>query len=349
MKSSRLKFLVTGGRGYIGSHMCHLLHHMGHEVVSLDNLITAPLLKTGHSPDTIPGKNLNFDIGDRTLLPQALAAELPIHGVFHFAARALVGESELNPWLYHQENVSKSLNFFQTLHELKIRKVIFSSTCATYGIPEDLIITELTPQLPMNSYGKSKWLLEQVVQDLVRHHFFEVYCLRYFNVAGCAADGSLGEHHDPETHVIPNLVKSLLPHLKNKSSAPAIFNILGDKYPTQDGTCIRDYIHVEDIAQGHWLAMEKLLQNNPVKGEGFWDSINLGTGKGTSVKELLSLTEQISGQKVPQKITDPRPGDPPRLVADISKAKKILNFHPKYNAKDCIQHTWNYWKNYVAK
>jgi UDP-glucose 4-epimerase len=340
-----LTFLVTGGRGYIGSHMCKYLKTLGHEVVSIDNYVTSPgpSSEEAQKQAALLGKNLAIDMGDFEKLKKELVALGPIAGAFHFAARALVGESEQNPWLYFEENVSKSVALFKLLHELKIKKVIFSSTCATYGVPQVDFINETTIQNPVNSYGRSKLILEEIVQDLVRHHYFHVYALRYFNVAGCAPDGSLGEHHEPETHVIPNLVKSLL---VDKAS----FSINGDQYPTPDGTCIRDYVHVEDLVRGHWMAMEKLLGMTKEKSsQGFWDAINLGTGDGKSVKELLALTESVTGKIINKQLCPPRPGDPPRLVADASKAKRVLNFETQYSVRDSIEHTWNYWKNYANR
>ena len=340
-----LKFLVTGGRGYIGSHLCKLLTSLGHLVVSIDNYSTSPRPRSGQESEKLEkllGKNIDVDMGNYPEMDKQLSSHAPFDGAFHFAARALVGESEANPWKYYEENIVKSISLLKFFQHLGIKKFIFSSTCATYGIPASDFINESTLQKPVNTYGFTKLTLEQIVQDLVRHQYFQVYALRYFNVAGCAPDGSLGEHHEPETHVIPNLIKSLLEN-------SAKFSVLGDQYPTNDGTCIRDYIHVEDLVRGHWMAMEKLLQLPATQTKGFWDAINLGTGQGTSVAELLEITESITGRKISKIVAPARAGDPPCLVAEVNKAKSVLNFETKYTVKDCIEHTWNYWKDYARK
>jgi UDP-glucose 4-epimerase len=318
-------YLVTGGNGYIGSHMCRFLVEAEHKVVNLDNLSTSP--KKWVYPESI---NIQGDISDRDLVAD-IFQQYPIKGIFHFAGKALVGESEKKPFFYYQENVHKGLQFLETITQYFSGPFIFSSTCASFGMPKSEKIPENHPQEPINSYGRSKLLMEGILKDMARTKKLRVCVLRYFNAAGCSPDGLLGENHDPETHLIPNIC---LNQLNNKNPIP----ILGDQYPTPDGTCIRDYIHVLDLAKAHYQGFNYVSEHL-----GFHD-FNLGTENGHSVLEVVKNFEQVIGESVKKLIQPARAGDPPRLISDSSKAKNLLNFKIEYSLKESIQHTYEYLK-----
>ena len=314
--------LVFGGAGYIGSHTVKHLLDNGYQVVVADNLIY------GHR-EAVDKRAIfeHADLLDKFSLQQ-LFKKHKIDAVIHFAAFAYVGESVAEPQKYYFNNVVDTVNLLNVMMENNVKDIVFSSTCATYGEPKQTPIDETHPQNPINPYGRTKLMIEQIFADYERAYGLRHIALRYFNAAGCAADGSIGESHTPETHLIPLVLKAITGERKSIS-------VFGTDYDTPDGTCIRDYIHVEDLALAHRLALEKL----PV----YSGCINLGTGIGTSVKEIILAAEEVSGKKCPVEYADRRAGDPARLFADNRKAKEILGWEPAYkNIKDIIQTAWNW-------
>lgn len=321
-------YLITGGNGYIGSHMAKLLFELGHQVLIIDNHKTSPTQKT-HAY----GKFFDFCISDCAKL-ENLCRNYSVDAVFHFAGSAVVNESELDPIKYFQNNVENSLCFIRTCVKLGIKNFIFSSTCATYGVPLCPEISEEAIQAPVNVYGQTKLMIESCLKELSRLKLMNVAVLRYFNVAGAHPDKSIGENHNPETHLIPKLVESYLSH----GLMP--FTIFGDQYKTPDGTCIRDYVHICDLVDGHWQALKYIEKNDG------YHPFNLGSGHGYSVKQVLESFEKVVQAKLDVKVGKPREGDPPCLIADIRKATKLLGFKPKYNLDDCIEHAINYASKY---
>jgi UDP-glucose-4-epimerase GalE len=317
-----MKVLVIGGAGYIGSHTVRQLVARGHEVWVYDNL------SLGHRQAVSPDQLLIGDLKDADHLDHALLI-YRIEAVMHFAACANVGESVTHPAKYYQNNVVNTLNLLDRMRRHSIQRFVFSSTCATYGIPERVPITEETPQQPINPYGRTKLMIEQALADYCSAYGLGYAALRYFNASGAAADGSIGEDHSPETHLIPLVFQNILgirPHLE----------IFGTDYPTPDGTCIRDYIHVDDLADAHILALEKLEPGSALK-------YNLGIGRGYSVREVIQMAEAISGKKVNVKEGPRRPGDPAELVASPAKVMRELGWKPDYLELDRILETaWNW-------
>lgn len=314
--------LVMGGAGYIGSHTVKHLLDNGYEVVVADNLIY------GHREAV--DKRAQFvlaDLADIESLEQ-LFQNHKIDAVVHFAAFAYVGESVEAPEKYYYNNVVGTLNLLKVMLAHGVKKIVFSSTCATYGEPHYTPIDEKHNQTPINPYGRSKLMIEQIFADYEKSYGLQYIALRYFNAAGCSADGSIGESHMPETHLIPLVLQAISGQRQN-------IKVFGSDYDTPDGTCIRDYIHVEDLALAHRLALEKL-------GE-FSGCINLGTGVGTSVKEIIIAAEEVSHKKCPVEYVSRRAGDPARLFADNRKAKEILGWYPKYiDIKEIIRTAWNW-------
>jgi len=304
-----MKTLVTGAAGYIGSHALATLRRAGHDVVALDNL------SRGHRaavPPDVPF--VECDIGDRERVERVLA-EQQIEGVMHFAAYALVGESVTDPALYFRNNTVGTLGLLEAMQAARVRKLVFSSTCATYGVPSTLPIHEDFPQSPINPYGASKLASERMMQDLCRATpELGVTALRYFNVAGAAEDGTLGEDHEPETHLVPAILLAVLGR-RDK------ITVFGDDYPTPDGTCIRDYVHVEDVADAHVVALEKLRPG--------FVAYNLGIGRGDSVKEIVAAAEAVVGKRLPVEMGPRRPGDPPSLYADPRKIERELGWRAR--------------------
>src|SRR4051812_16799446 len=300
-----MNVFVTGGAGYIGSVCVEELINAGHQVTVLDNL------SEGHrSAVDTRARFIQGDLGDPTLIGPALR-EAKAEAVIHFAAHALVGESMTNPAKYFRNNVAKGLELLQASVEVGVKKFVFSSTCATYGPPERVPMTEDLPQRPINPYGESKLMFEKMLHWYQQIHGLEFVAFRYFNAAG--ASERFGEHHRVETHLIPNVLKVTLGQAKQ-------CEIFGTDYPTADGTCIRDYIHIIDLADAHIIAME------PGR-KGFY---NLGNGDGYSVREVIATCEKVAGKKIPTIERARRPGDPPRLVASAEKAKAELGWKPKY-------------------
>ena len=315
-----MHILVTGGAGYIGSHTVRLLLERGHDVWVYDNL------STGHRQAAPADRLLIGDLGDKDRLDQALLMHR-IEAVVHFAACSLVPESVREPAKYYQNNLANTLVLLECLRRQRIGRIVFSSTCATYGMPERMPITEDTPQRPINPYGRSKLMIELTLADYAAAYGLGYAALRYFNAAGARPDGSLGEDHNPETHLIPLVLQSAL------GQRPGI-EIFGTDYPTPDGTCIRDYIHVDDLAEAHALALDKLQP-----GRGL--CCNLGIGHGYSVREVVKTAEEVTGKKIAVKESPRRPGDPPVLVAASALIHQELGWQPKYtDLKSIIETAW---------
>ncbi|MEM6910902.1 MAG: UDP-glucose 4-epimerase GalE [Verrucomicrobiota bacterium] len=322
------RVLVTGGAGYIGSHTVRQLAAAGYQVVVLDNLAY------GHE-GAIVDEGVELVLGDMSdaRLIESIFAQGPIACVIHFAAFAYVGESVTDPIKYYQNNTAAPLTLLRAMEKHGCRQFIFSSTCATYGEPERIPITEDLKQDPINPYGRSKLMLEWVLKDCDRAFGLKSVFLRYFNACGAAADGKIGEDHDPETHLIP-LVLMAIRGERDK------ITVFGTDYPTPDGTCIRDYIHVDDLADAHLRAFAYLSQG------GQTTAVNVGTGEGVSVKEIIEKAEAVTGQKVPLEYGERRAGDPPRLVADPSKAKKVLGWVAQHrDVRSSIESAWNWMKS----
>ncbi|MBQ3666587.1 MAG: UDP-glucose 4-epimerase GalE [Elusimicrobiaceae bacterium] len=317
--------LVMGGAGYIGSHTVKHLLDNGYQVVVADNLIYGHREAVDKRATFVHADLLNiFSLAH-------LFKSYPVDAVIHFAAFAYVGESVTEPEKYYYNNVMGTLNLLKAMRAHGVKKIVFSSTCATYGEPQYTPIDEKHTQNPINPYGRTKLMIEQIFADYERAYGLEHIALRYFNAAGASADAHIGESHSPETHLIPLVLKAIKGERKE-------IQVFGTDYDTPDGTCIRDYIHVDDLAQAHRLAVEKLGS--------YSGCINLGTGIGTSVKEIITAAEEVSGKKCPTVYGPRRPGDPARLFADNTKAKEILGWQPKYtHIKDIIQTAWTWEQN----
>jgi UDP-arabinose 4-epimerase len=308
--------LVTGGAGYIGSHACKALAAAGWEPVTYDNL------GRGHREAVRWGPLVEGDLADGKRLVETLR-RFKAEAVMHFAAFAYVGESVTVPELYFRNNVVNSLVLLEAMHEAGVRQIVFSSTCATYGLPEAMPIAESAPQHPVNPYGESKLMIERMLHWLGPAHGLRHAALRYFNAAGADPGGEIGEHHEPETHLIPLILDAAL----GRRDAIEIY---GTDYPTPDGTAIRDYIHVNDLAQAHVLALEHL------GGGGDSLALNLGTGTGHSVRAVIDAAERVTGRRIARRETGRRPGDPPILVADARRAQATLRWTPRLSGLDDI-------------
>ncbi|NJO78223.1 MAG: UDP-glucose 4-epimerase GalE [Cyanobacteria bacterium RM1_2_2] len=316
--------MVTGGAGYIGSHAVLALQQAGYKVVVLDNLVYGhrDLVET-----VLKAKLIEGDTNDRPLLDQLFASH-DIAAVMHFAAYAYVGESVSDPAKYYRNNVIGTLTLLEAMLAANIKKFVFSSTCATYGIPEIVPIPEDHPQAPINPYGASKLMVERILADFDVAHQFKSVCFRYFNAAGADPQGRLGEDHEPETHLIPLVLQTAL----GKREAISVF---GTDYPTPDGTCIRDYIHVTDLASAHVLGAEYLLKG------GDSQVFNLGNGSGFSVKQVIETARQVTRRPITVIEQDRRPGDPPALTGSSEKAQTTLGWQPQYaDLTQIIQHAW---------
>lgn len=315
-----MQLLITGGAGYIGSHACKLLAARGHAVVAYDDL------SRGHERNVRWGPFERGDVNDRDRLVWVLRQHR-IDAVLHFAGQAYVGESMTQPGAYFRANTAGSCALFDALAVAGVRDVVFSSTCATYGEPEIMPIAESTPQRPVNPYGLSKLMAEQALAWFGRAHGLRWAALRYFNVAGCDPDGTLGEEHEPETHLIPLAIDAAL------GKRPPL-SVFGGDYPTLDGTAVRDYIHVMDLVAAHVLALEHLRAGNASL------IANLATGTGSSVRQVIDTVARVAGRPVPHAIVARRPGDPPILVADPSHARTTLGWRHRYGLTDMIAHAW---------
>ena len=321
-----MNLLVTGGAGYVGSHTVRALLNEGHEVVVLDNL------STGHKWALQGCELISIDLRDETNLKRKLKGR-GFDGVLHFAAKSLVGESKNHPAMYYQNNVGGTTNLVRAMQAADIPRLVFSSTAAIFGNPVSELIDEDHPKVPINVYGQTKLWVEHMLQAVCESSAFSAICLRYFNAAGANNAANLGEWHEPETHLIPNALRA----------AGGIGNpltLFGDDYPTHDGTCVRDYIHVDDLASAHLSAIEKL------DSSGTFSAFNLGNGNGYSVREVLAACEKAVGAEIPSTIGARREGDPAALVASSTKARSELGWTPKYNSIDDIAHSaWN-WECY---
>ncbi len=312
--SGPLRVLVTGGAGYIGSHCCKALARAGYTPVVYDNL------SRGHADAVKWGPLVEGDMRDQHLLEKTLNDQ-SIDAVIHFAALAYVGESVEKPELYYDNNVVGMLSLLNAVKATQVEKVVFSSSCATYGVPAEVPIRESTPQNPINPYGRTKLICEWMIEDAAQTSALRFAALRYFNAAGADPEAELSERHDPETHLLPLALMAAL-----GTGKP--LGILGTDYPTPDGTCVRDYIHVDDLARAHVMALEYL------NAGGTSAKLNLGTGKGTSVREVAQAVERITGRAVPLFEAPRRAGDPPALVADASMARDVLGFETRWNRID---------------
>ena len=326
MSQIKQSILVTGGAGYIGSHAVQALQNAGYEAIVLDNLVY------GHREfveQALGAKLIVGDISDRALLDEVFATH-EIAAVMHFAAYAYVGESVSDPAKYYRNNVVGTLTLLEAMLAASVKTIVFSSTCATYGVPQSVPVTEDQPQNPINPYGRTKLMVEKILADFDKASGLRSICFRYFNAAGADPAGLLGEDHSPETHILPLV---LLTALGKRES----FSILGTDYPTPDGTCIRDFIHVADLAQAHVLGLEQLLKS----GES--DVFNLGNGNGFSVREVIETAKLVTGQPIQVTEGDRRPGDPPILVGSGEKARRILGWQPQYSdLKEILLHSWNW-------
>jgi UDP-glucose-4-epimerase GalE len=321
-----MRILVTGGAGYIGSHAVKLFLAQGHEVSVYDNL------SMGHR-QAVPADRLFIgDLNEQARLDQVMV-EKRIEAIVHFAAWAAVGESVTNPAKYYQNNLVNTLNLMECARKNGVKRFVFSSTCATFGAPAKMPIVEETPQEPINPYGFTKLAIEKALADYAKAYAWGFAALRYFNASGASPDGSIGEDHDPETHLIPLVIQAAMgkrPHIE----------VFGTDYPTPDGTCIRDYIHVDDLASAHLLAVEKLGASTAMY-------YNLGIGRGYSVREVIRTVEEVTEKKVPVKEGTRRAGDPPVLVASSDKVQRVLGWRPKYpELRPIVETAWNWHRNH---
>ncbi len=318
--------LVTGGAGYIGSHAVLALKEAGYEVIVLDNL------SYGHREiveQVLQVKLIVGDISDSALLNEIFFKH-DIKAVMHFAAYIAVGESVVDPAKYFRNNVAGTLTLLEAMQKASINKFIFSSTCALYGIPKFVPITEEHPQDPISPYATSKWMVERILSDFDIAYNLKSVRFRYFNAAGADPTGLLGEDHEPETHIIPLVLFAAM-------GKREFISIFGTDYPTEDGTCIRDYIHVADLAQAHVLGLHYLLKG----GES--DVFNLGNGGGFSVREVIETAKQITGKEIEIFECERRAGDPPILVGSSDKVRQVLGWHPQYpNLNEIISHAWEW-------
>jgi UDP-glucose-4-epimerase GalE len=324
-----MNVLVAGGAGYIGSHTVKRLLQAGHKPVIYDNL------SRGHKSvaDILKVPIVAADLNDRGTLTQVLR-DNKIDAVMHFAAFAYVGESVTEPLAYYQNNVATTVSVLQSMQEVGVSRFVFSSTCAVYGDPDKVPITEDEKKAPVSPYGRSKWMVEQILQDVPGGWpEFKFAALRYFNASGCAMDGSLGEDHQPETHLIPVVLQAIL------GVRPGI-TVFGTDYPTKDGTNVRDYIHVDDLADAHISAMERLDEQKKIV-------CNLGTGSGFSVKEIIATAEKVTGKKAPVAYGARRAGDAIALFADPSRAKKLVRWEAKHkDPESIIRSAWNWFEKH---
>lgn len=340
-----MSILVIGGAGYIGSHTVRALKKANLNPIVLDNLVY------GHKEIVNERLKVPFikgNLGNQKLISNllegknSLTEKSPIEGIIHFAAYAYVGESISKPLKYYKNNVRESINLLDSvinynLNNMESIPIVFSSTCATYGYPQNIPISEENIQEPINPYGWSKFFVERFLKDFGKSYGLKSVILRYFNAAGADPQGDIGEDHTPETHIIPLIFDVI-------SGKKEIFEVFGDDYLTEDGTCIRDYIHVNDLADAHVKGLGYLFNNKYSINGSFPEIFNLGNGKGYSVKEVIEKVELVTGKKVNYKITKRREGDPPVLIASSKKAKDILNWEPKYKKIEIIiEHAWKWY------
>lgn len=317
-----MRVLVTGGAGYVGSHAAKLLAESGHDVLVVDNLAEGHRAAVGKLPLVVA------DLIDQPTITELLKKHM-IEAVMHFAAFAYVGVSVRQPAKYYQNNVVGTLALLDAMRAADVKRIVFSSTCATYGIPTKVPISEDHPQQPINPYGFTKLAIERALADYAHAYGIGYAALRYFNASGAAADGTIGEDHDPETHLIPLVLQVALGQRER-------VDIFGTDYPTPDGTCVRDYIHVDDLASAHLLALKKLDDGAALK-------LNLGTGRGASVQEVVDLASEVTGKEIPARACERREGDPPELVADPSAAKQTLGWEAQHkDMRKIIESAWQW-------
>ena len=318
-----MKILVVGGAGYIGSHMVKMLHLAGHDVVTLDNL------SNGYRDAVLFGAFIEGDIADRDLLDK-LFSENQFDGVMHFASYIQVGESVEKPAMYYDNNVSNTLTLLSAMADANIKTFIFSSTAAIFGEPDYVPIDEKHGRVPINPYGHSKLMVEQILKDFDKAYGMKSVCLRYFNAAGADADGELGERHIPETHLVPLVLQAA-------SSRRDAISIFGTDYDTPDGTCVRDYIHIEDLCSAHLTGLEYLVNGGESR------QYNMGNGQGYSIREVIDAVKKVTGNDFTVIEAERRDGDPARLVADSTLLQKELGWKPKYpDLETIIEHAWNW-------
>jgi UDP-glucose 4-epimerase len=321
-----MRILVTGGAGYIGSHAVRRLIEADHDVWVYDNL------KLGHRAAVPNDRLIVGDLADSSLLVETLR-QRRIEAVMHFAALALVGESVANPARYYQNNVAGSLSLLEAMRTVGVQRIVFSSTTATYGAAARIPITEDQPQQPINPYGFTKLAIERALADYAAAYGLAYAALRYFNAAGAHPRGDIGEDHRPESHLIPIALQTALGQ-RDK------LLLFGDDYPTPDGTCIRDYIHVDDLAATHLAALERLTSGAAL-------CLNLGIGRGYSVRQVIEACRRVSGRPIPVEVAPRRPGDPPELVADNTQARRLLAWEPQYREIEAIVETaWRWHRSH---
>lgn len=318
-----MRILVCGGAGYIGSHMAKWLDAHGAEAVVLDNL------STGHREAVRFGRLIEADLLEPSSLDAAFA-QGPFDAVIHFGARSLVGESVQKPYEYYDNNVVGTLNLLRAMQQHGVDRIVFSSTAAVFGEPVSARIDEAHPRAPINPYGATKLMVERVLSDAATAYGLRSVCLRYFNAAGASPDGDIGEAHTPETHLIPNVLRAALGNGER-------LKVFGDDWPTPDGTCVRDYIHVDDLAQAHWQALAYMAAHAGAH------AFNLGNGQGFSVREVIAAAETVSGRAVPWDIAPRRAGDPAVLVASSDLAPRELGWTPRYTSlPEIIETAWRW-------
>jgi UDP-glucose 4-epimerase len=319
--------LVAGGAGYIGAHTCLDLFNKGFTPITYDNL------SNGHAEFVKWGPLEIGDIRDRNKLDGVLGKYKPL-AIIHFAAAIEVGESFRDPSGYYDNNVAGTITLLRAAQAAAIDKLVFSSTCATYGIPSSIPMDEAHAQAPINPYGRSKLIVEQILRDMDLHQGFRSFILRYFNAAGADPEGRIGEWHSPETHAIPIAIETALGRRSH-------FQVMGTDYDTRDGSCVRDFVHVLDLADAHTRAIEHLLNN------GTSHALNLGTGHGTTVKELLETVQHVVGREFDIKYGPRREGDSPALVADNTLARRTIGWSPRHDLQSIVGTAWNWHSNYL--
>ena len=324
-----MSVLVLGGAGYIGSHTVDRLVDQGQDVVVVDSLVTGHRAAVNDKAKFYQG-----DLADQDFMRKVFTENPEIDAVIHFAAYSLVAESMKKPLKYFDNNTAGMIKLLEVMNEFDIKNIVFSSTAATYGIPEKMPIMESDPQDPINPYGESKLMMEKIMHWADKADGIKSIALRYFNVAGASSDGTIGEDHAPETHLIPNILKSAI-------SGDGNFTIFGDDYDTKDGTNVRDYVQVEDLIDAHILALKHVMETNKS------DVFNLGTAQGYSNLEILEAAKKVTGIDIPYTMGPRRGGDPDSLVADSTKAREVLGWKPKHeNVEDVISTAWNWHKGH---
>lgn len=325
--STQQRVLVCGGAGYIGSHMAKWLAAHGIQATVLDNL------STGHRDAVRWGPLIEADLLDAAALERAFAAHPPFDAVMHFCARSLVGESVAKPYDYYLNNVSGTLNLLQAMRRHGVPRIVFSSTAAVFGVPQSERIDEDHPKAPINPYGASKLMVERMLADAAQAYGLRSVTLRYFNAAGASPEADIGERHDPETHLLPNILRAVL------GTGPAL-KVFGTDWPTPDGTCVRDYVHVDDLAQAHLQALHYMQSHEGAH------AFNLGNGNGHSVLQAIEAAQQVSGRPVPYSTAPRRAGDPAVLVASSERARRELGWQPQYADLGAILETaWRWHRN----